>query len=96
MGMGDREFSIPNMVRAFIGDSSEGLFEIYEINCNIDDMTPEDLGPMIDRLLEEGARDATLTPMIMQTGLQAPLPVPSGGQGEAGEAHTCEHLYHRS
>lgn len=68
MGMGDREFSIPNMVRAFIGDSSEGLFEIYEINCNIDDMTPEDLGPMIDRLLEEGARDATLTPMIMKKG----------------------------
>ena len=68
MGMGDREFSIPNMVRAFIGDSEEGLFEIYEINCNIDDMTPEDLGPMIDRLLDEGARDATLTPMIMKKG----------------------------
>ncbi len=68
MGMGDRVSAIPNMVRAFIGDSSEGLFEIYEINCNIDDMTPEDLGPMIDRLLDEGARDAALTPMIMKKG----------------------------
>lgn len=68
MGMGDREFSIPNMVRAFIGDAEEGMFEIYEINCNIDDMTPEDVGPMIDRLLEAGARDATLSPLIMKKG----------------------------
>jgi len=68
IGLGNRESSIPNMVRAFLGDSENGMFEIYEINCNIDDMTPEDLGPMIDRLLEEGARDATLTPMIMKKG----------------------------
>jgi hypothetical protein len=68
IGLGNRESAIPNMVRAFLGESEGRMYEIYEINCNIDDMTPEDLGPMIDRLLDEGARDATLMPMIMKKG----------------------------
>jgi len=68
IGIGEREYTIPNMIRAFMGESEEKLYEIYEINCNIDDMTPEDLGLMIDRLLDEGARDATLSPLIMKKG----------------------------
>ena len=35
---------------------------------NIDDMTPEIYGYLIDRLLEAGARDAFLTPVIMKKG----------------------------
>ncbi len=68
VGLGHYDFSIPNILRAFIGDSEDRMFEIYEINCNIDDMTPEDLGQMIDILLDEGALDATITPMIMKKG----------------------------
>ena len=68
VGIGHHDYSIPNILRAFIGESDSKLFEIYEINCNIDDMTPEDLGQMIDLLLDEGALDATITPMIMKKG----------------------------
>ncbi len=68
IGLGHHDFVIPNILRAFIGESKDRLFEIYEINCNIDDMTPEDLGRMIDLLLDEGALDATITPMIMKKG----------------------------
>jgi hypothetical protein len=68
VGIGHHDHSIPNIMRAFIGESQERLFEIYEINCNIDDMTPEDLGQMVDMLLDEGASDATITPIIMKKG----------------------------
>ena len=68
VGIGHHDLSIPNILRAFIGESEDKLFEIYEINCNIDDMTPEDLGQMIVLLLDEGALDATITPMIMKKG----------------------------
>ena len=68
VGVGHREYSIPNIVRAFIGESETKLFEIYEINCNIDDMTPEDLGSMIDLLLDKGALDATISQTIMKKG----------------------------
>ena len=68
VGLGSKDFSIPNIIRAFIGESDNKLFEIYEINCNIDDMTPEDLGSMIDMLLEQGALDATISQTIMKKG----------------------------
>ena len=68
VGIGHHDFEIPNILRVFIGEAEDRPFEIYEINCNIDDMTPEDLGPMIDRLLDEGALDATISPMIMKKG----------------------------
>ncbi|WII08372.1 nickel pincer cofactor biosynthesis protein LarC [Methanomassiliicoccales archaeon LGM-RCC1] len=68
VGLGRKDFSIPNIIRAFIGESDNKLFEIYEINCNIDDMTPEDLGSMIDMLLEQGALDATISQTIMKKG----------------------------
>ena len=68
VGIGYHDYPIPNIMRTFLGEAEEKLFEIYEINCNIDDMTPEDLGQMIDLLLDEGAVDATITPMIMKKG----------------------------
>lgn len=68
VGIGHHDLSIPNILRAFIGESEEKLFEIYEINCNIDDMTPEDLGQTTVLLLNEGALDATITPIIMKKG----------------------------
>lgn len=68
VGIGYHECEIPNILRAFVGEAEDRLFEIYELNCNIDDMTPEDLGPMIDKLLDEGALDATISPMVMKKG----------------------------
>jgi len=41
---------------------------IIELRCNIDDMTGEDLAYAVDKLMEEGAKDAFITPTIMKKG----------------------------
>jgi uncharacterized protein (DUF111 family) len=39
---------------------------ICEFECNIDDMTAEELAFAAERLMEEGARDVTLRPLQMK------------------------------
>ncbi len=68
IGIGYRDYEIPNITRAFLGEASENIYDIYEVNCNIDDMTPEDLSPIISLLLEEGALDAMITSAVMKKG----------------------------
>lgn len=74
-GMGQKEFQVANCVRVFLGEveqekkQSESLKEkerIVEICCNLDDMTPEAIGYVIDMLLEEGALDVFTTPIMMK------------------------------
>ncbi|MDE2997944.1 MAG: nickel pincer cofactor biosynthesis protein LarC [Gemmatimonadota bacterium] len=70
-GAGARDLDqVPNMLRVEIGDSDDRLQTdaLNLIETNIDDMTPEIYGYLIDRLLGEGARDAYLTPVIMKKG----------------------------
>ena len=66
-GFGSREGST-NMVRAFIGEQGGTLPTVIQIECNIDDMTPEDLGPVIDLLMAQGARDAYIAQVVMKKG----------------------------
>ena len=70
-GAGSRDLDqLPNLLRLEIGDS--GSFPqtdtVTLIETNIDDMTPEIYGYVIERLLADGARDAYLTPVIMKKG----------------------------
>ncbi len=68
-GTGHKEFKIANMVRVFLGnltDADANADQILEISCNIDDMTGEDLGYAMDKLLEEGALDVFYTPIQMK------------------------------
>ena len=46
---------------------------ICEFECNIDDMTAEELAFAAERLMEEGARDVTLSPIGMKKGRPATL-----------------------
>ncbi len=66
-----------NLVRVSIGReaTSQHIVQteyesdtIVEIQANIDDMSAELLSPLIDRLLQAGALDATLTPTLMKKG----------------------------
>ena len=41
---------------------------ICEFECNIDDMSAEELAYAAERLMEEGARDVTMTPIEMKKG----------------------------
>ena len=65
----------PNLVRVCIGrvepsfDSSDSTpTDVIEIQSNIDDMSAELLSPLIERLMEAGALDVTLTPILMKKG----------------------------
>ena len=46
---------------------------VCEFECNIDDMTSEELAFAAERLMEEGAKDVTLTPVVMKKGRPATM-----------------------
>jgi pyridinium-3,5-bisthiocarboxylic acid mononucleotide nickel chelatase len=68
-GAGDKDFPMQaNVLRVLIGertDASEPLL-VSVLEANIDDCTPQVLGYAMERLLEAGALDVTLTPIIMK------------------------------
>lgn len=72
-GIGHKDFSIPNALRLTLGDvpdAGPGLAAETETNieveCNIDDMTPEAFGPLTEKLFAKGAKDVFLTPIVMK------------------------------
>lgn len=56
-GMGKKDFERANCLRAFLGESEETLEQIVKLECNLDDMTGEDIGFAMDQLLKAGAKD---------------------------------------
>ncbi len=66
-GMGSKDFERANCVRAMLGVmDGERSDEICELKCNLDDMTPEDIGFAVERLLEGGALDVFTLPAGMK------------------------------
>ena len=65
-GMGMKDFEAANCVRAMLGQSEETPEMILELACNLDDMTPEEIGFAMDRLLEGGALDVFTIPIGMK------------------------------
>jgi uncharacterized protein (TIGR00299 family) protein len=76
-GFGTRTLPWPNALRAILTDEApEGSLDTDEvtlIECNIDDMIPEVLPYVVDRLLEQGALDAWTTPIGMKKGRPATM-----------------------
>jgi len=68
-GAGDRDFKEqPNVLRAILGEStraSEAAL-VSVIEANIDDSSPQVLGHALERLMEAGALDASLSPLQMK------------------------------
>lgn len=67
-GMGRKDFEAANCVRAILGETDEApeTDEVFELQCNLDDMTPEALGFALERLFAAGARDAFTVPAGMK------------------------------
>jgi len=68
-GAGDRDFAgQPNLLRIFLGESAETAEStlVAVIEAHIDDATPELLGYALERLLEAGALDVTIAPVLMK------------------------------
>ena len=65
-GMGKKDFETANCVRVFLGEIQKKENTITELKCNIDDMTAEDIGFAMERLLENGALDVYTIPIGMK------------------------------
>lgn len=71
-GIGQRDVSeVPNVLRVYLSETSVGygdtkLEEAWMLDCNIDDMNPEWYDHLFSKLLEAGASDVFLTPIIMK------------------------------
>lgn len=65
-GMGTKDFETANCVRAIFGESDDCVEDIYELSCNVDDMTAEAIGFAMERLFEAGACDVYTIPIGMK------------------------------
>jgi len=70
-GAGTRDFAgFPNILRVFYGEEKDFPTEknVYEIEANIDDASPQLLAHFLEQALKLGALDAFLTPVVMKKG----------------------------
>lgn len=72
-GLGTRDLKIPNVVRAIIGEISEEKEELIKLETNIDDMNPEYIPIVLEKLLEAGAKDAYVQTILMKKGRMGQL-----------------------
>jgi len=68
-GAGSRKLPVANLVRVCIGESSDmQLQEIAVLETNVDNVPGNVIGYTIEKLLEEGALDASAIPILMKKG----------------------------
>ncbi len=65
-GMGTKDFPVANCVRIFMGSTQDLVDQIIELNCNLDDITGEELGFALDALYDAGAKEVFYTPVQMK------------------------------
>ncbi len=65
-GFGKKELSQPNVLKAYFYDSKEENDSVIELQCNIDDMTGEELGYAFNKLLELGVKDVFTQNIMMK------------------------------
>ena len=65
-GMGKKDFEQANCVRAFLGESEETQPAVTKLECNLDDMTGEDIGFAVEQLFAAGAYDVYTQPIGMK------------------------------
>ena len=65
-GMGRKDFERANCVRAILGETDEAPQQMFELSCNIDDMTAEDIAFACEKLFEGGANEVFTVPVGMK------------------------------
>ena len=65
-GFGSREPAWPNAVRVWLTGNAPGHDEVVQIETNLDDTTPEELGFAMQILLDAGALDVAFSPLQMK------------------------------
>ncbi|MGB8218183.1 MAG: nickel pincer cofactor biosynthesis protein LarC [Candidatus Methanoperedens sp.] len=69
-GAGSRDLFIPNVLRIIAGEIDDALIpdRIEMLETNVDDVTGQVLGNLIDELLSAGAKDVSVIPATMKKG----------------------------
>jgi uncharacterized protein (TIGR00299 family) protein len=69
-GAGSRDLFIPNVLRIIAGEIDDALISdrIEMLETNVDDVTGQVLGNLIDELLNAGAKDVSIIPATMKKG----------------------------
>ena len=65
-GMGKKDFSRANCVRAMLGETEDRTDQVLELSCNVDDMTAEAVSFAMERLFEGGAYEVYTVPIGMK------------------------------
>lgn len=65
-GMGKKDFEKINCVRAFLGETKDSEEIVYELSCNVDDMSAEEISFAIDMFFEGGAKEVYTVPIGMK------------------------------
>ena len=65
-GMGKKDFERANCVRVLLGETREKPEGIWELRCNVDDMTGEQIGFTLELLMAQGALDVFTIPIGMK------------------------------
>ena len=66
VGLGKRDFEQANCLRAFLGKREGRREKITMLECNVDDMTGEDIGFATEMLFKAGAREVFTQPVGMK------------------------------
>lgn len=79
IGCGKKDFEQANCVRAILGETEESVSsgdyildvegqqeQILELTCNLDDMTPEEIGFAMEEIMKAGALDVFAAPVTMK------------------------------
>lgn len=72
-GAGMKDFDFPNVLRIIKTEEIGEGDQVDVIETNIDHLTGEEIGYLFDKLLDEGARDVSVTPIIMKKNRQGSL-----------------------
>jgi uncharacterized protein (TIGR00299 family) protein len=68
-GAGTKEFpEIPNILRAYSGEAAsfDSAKSVFVVEATIDDASPQVLAHFLEKAIEDGALDATLSPVVMK------------------------------
>lgn len=66
IGLGKRDFGHANFLRAMIIEDTVAEGQMYVVETNIDDSTPEELGLAMEKLFAAGAADVHFEPCLMK------------------------------
>lgn len=72
-GSGKKDFEHPNVLRLIESSDMAESDNIDVIETNIDHLTGEEIGYLFDKLMDNGASDVSITPLIMKKNRQGSL-----------------------